>query len=132
MELVRAILIHAVVPFAGVALFLELRQKMLEADIEEPPTVALFILFATYGGWIVVILTLLFWYWSGMATLGFAYLMLAAPIVTLGLATAFYRRRRLSGYHAAGFWLNAVYVPWLLLLGAARVVYYGLSWREFF
>ena len=72
MELVRAILIHAVVPFAGVALFVELRQKILEADIEEPQTVPLFILFATYGGWIVVILTLLFWYWSGMATLGFA------------------------------------------------------------
>lgn len=132
MELIKAILIHAIVPFAGLALFLKLRQKMLEADIAEAPTVPLFILFATYGGWIVVILTLLFWYWSGMATLGFAYLMLAAPIVTLGLAIAFYRRRRLSDYHAAVFWLSAGYVPWLLLLGAARVAYYGLSWRDFF
>ncbi len=56
MELFRAILVHAVVPVAGVAVFLQLRQKMLEADIEGPPTLALFILFATYGGWIVVIL----------------------------------------------------------------------------
>jgi hypothetical protein len=132
MELLRFILIHGVVPLAGVALFLKLKQKMLEADIEEPPTLSLFILFATYGGWIVVILTALFWYWSGMATLGFAYLMLAAPIVTLALASALYRRRRLSGYHAAAFWLSAGYVPWLLLLGAARVVYFRLSWREFF
>jgi hypothetical protein len=29
---------------------------MLEADIEEPPTLAVFILLATYGEWIVVIL----------------------------------------------------------------------------
>ena len=131
MEEIRFILIHLVVPLAGVGLFLHLRRKMLDARIEEPPIILLFILFATYGGMIVAILTALFWYWSGMATLGLAYLLLAAPIVTLALAIALYRRRRLSGYHAAAFWLSAGYVPWLLLLGVARVLYSGLSWREF-
>lgn len=129
MEEIRFILIHLIVPLAGVGLFLRLRRKMLLAKIEEPPVVLLFILFATYGGMIVAILTALFWHWSGMATLGLAYLLLAAPIVTLALAIPLYRRRRLSGYHAAAFWMSAGYVPCLFLLGAARVVYYGLSWR---
>jgi hypothetical protein len=131
MDEIRFILIHLVVPLAGVGLFLHLRRKMLDAGIEEPPIILLFFLFATYGGMIVALLTALFWYWSGMATLGLAYLLLAAPIVTLALAIALFRRRRLSGYHAAAFWLSAGYVPWLLLLGIARVLYFGLSWREF-
>lgn len=132
MEEIRFILIHLAVPLAGVGLFLHLRRKMLLAKVEEPPVLLLFILFATYGGLIVAILTALFWYWSGMATLGLVYLLLLAPIVTLALAVVLYRRRHLSGYHAAAFWLSAGYVPCLLLLAAARVVYYGLSWREFF
>ena len=101
---------------------------MLFRSIEEPPIIALFILFATYGALIVLILTALFWYWSGMATLGLAYLILLAPLLTLGLAVAFYRRRRLSGYHAAAFWLSLGYVPCLLLLYVADTVYYGLPW----
>src|SRR6185437_1996033 len=71
-------------------------------------------------------LTALFWKWSGMATLGLAYLILAAPILTLGLAVALYRRPRISSYHTAAFWMSVGYVPCLLLLYAARIVYYGL------
>jgi hypothetical protein len=123
-------LIYLVVPLAGVALFLQLKRRMRDAEIEEPPTLLLFILFATYGGLIVAILTALFWYWSGMATLGLAYLLLVAPVVTLALAVVLYRRRRLSSYHAGAFWLSAGYVPALFLLAVARVLFYGLSWRE--
>ena len=128
MEMVRAILIHLVVPLAGIGLFLTLRRRMLDARIEEPPVVLFFILFATYGALLVLILTALFWKWSGMATLGLAYLILAAPILTLGLAVALYRRRRISGYHTGAFWMSVSYVPCLLLLYAARIVYYGLPW----
>jgi hypothetical protein len=127
MEQTRFILIHLVLPLAGVGLFLQLRRKMLVTEVEEPPILPLLILFATYGGLIVAILTALFWYWSGMATLGLAYLLLVAPVVTLALAIMFYRRRRLSSFHAATFWLGLAYVPCLILLAAARVVYYGLS-----
>lgn len=131
MEEIRFILIHLVVPLAGVGLFLLIRRNMLRAKIEEPPVLLLFILFATYGGLIVAILTALFWYWSGMATLGLVYLLLMAPVAIPALALVLYRRRRLSGYHAAAFWLSAAYVPCLLLLAAARVIYYGLSWQQF-
>lgn len=131
MNEIRSILINLVVPVVGVALFLQLRRRMRDEEIEEPPIIPLFILFATYGGLIIALLTALFCCWSGMATLGLAYLLLVAPIVTLALAVALYRRRRLSRYHAAAFWLSAGYVPWLLLLAVARVLYYGLSWQEF-
>ena len=128
MEMVRFSLIHLAVPLAGVGLFLTLRRRMLDARIEEPPVVLFFILFATYGALLVLILTALFWKWSGMATLGLAYLILAAPILTLGLAVALYRRPRISSYHTAAFWMSVGYVPCLLLLYAARTVYYGLPW----
>ncbi len=72
MEEIRFIVIHAVVPLAGLGLFLALRRRMLVACIEEPPILIFFVLFATYGGLIVALLTALFWYWSGMATLGLA------------------------------------------------------------
>jgi len=125
MEFVKPILINFVVPSAGIVLFLELRQKMLAANVEEPPSKALFVLFATYGGWLVVILTSLFGYWSGMATLGFAYLMLFAPLLMPAIAIAFFGRRVLSVYHRAVFWLSAAYVPWLILLGLAYSRLYG-------
>jgi hypothetical protein len=126
--MVRAILIHLVVPLAGLGLFLILRRRMLNAHIEEPPVILFFILFATYGALLVLILTALFWLWSGMATLGLAYLILVAPLLTLGLAVVLYRRRRISGYHTAAFWMSVGYVPCLLFLYAARTGYYGLPW----
>ena len=51
---------------------------MKDNNIESPPFVPLFLLFVTYGGWLIVLLTKLFWVWSGMATLGIAYLILTA------------------------------------------------------
>lgn len=50
----------------------------------------------SYGGLLQTVLTALFWYWSGMASLGFAYLVL---IATPGLPIAGFRlgpRPRLS------------------------------------
>jgi len=86
MELVRAILVNFVVPLAGLKLFLSLRERMLEEQIERPPLIPLFIIFATYGGLLVVVLTVLFWRWSGMASLGVFYLVLVAPVAMTVLA----------------------------------------------
>lgn len=79
MEVVNAILIYLAVPFAGVQSFLWLRNQMRAAQIERPPVVPLFIIFATYGGWLLIVLTFLFWYWSGMALFGLIYLVFIAP-----------------------------------------------------
>jgi hypothetical protein len=118
MEIVTAILIHLVVPLIGLSVFLRLRHKMLEAEIENPPVIPLFIIFATYGGWLMIVLTLLFWYWSGMALLGALYLMFLAPLVMIVVAVWSYRNRRLSRYHYGSFLASAGYpiIPFAVIL----------------
>ena len=81
MEIVKALLIHLVVPLVGLWMFMRLRDNMREAGIDNPPSVPLFIIFAAYGGWLMIVLTLLFWYWSGMAMVGTLGLLFLAPIV---------------------------------------------------
>ena len=124
MELVRAILVNFVVPLADVKIFLSLRERMLEEHIERPPVIALFIIFTTYGGLLMIVLTVLFWRWSGMASIGLFYLVLVAPVAMTVLAVILYRQRRLSSYHFVSFVASGVYpclvVPTVVLY---RVVY---------
>jgi hypothetical protein len=110
MEFAAATLIHFVIPISGLLLYLRLRKRMLTTGIPDPPIIPFFILFASYGGWLLVILTLLFWYWSGMATLGLAYLMFIAPIVTLALAVRLYKQRNMSSFHFGAFVASVLYI----------------------
>ncbi len=109
MELVRAILVNFVVPLAGLKVLLSLRERMFERQIERPPVVPLFIIFATYGGLLVVVLTILFLRWSGMASVGVFYLVLVAPIAMTVLAVMLFRQRRLSPYHFGSFIASGIY-----------------------
>ena len=127
MELIKAILIHLAVPLAGLQFFVWLRNKMRAAQIERPPVIPLFIIFATYGGWLMVVLTALFWYWSGMASLGLLYLVFIAPIVMTILAVALYRQRWLSGYHFGSFIASGIYPCILAVLVLARALLRGNS-----
>lgn len=110
MEMVKFLLIHIMVPAAGLQIFVWLRNGMRAAEIEHPPVIPLFIIFATYGGWLMIVLTLLFWYWSGMALLGAMYLMFLAPFVMLILAAWLYPQRKLSRYHFGSFLASAGYI----------------------
>jgi hypothetical protein len=83
---------------------------MFKTGIPDPPIVPFFFLFATYGGWLLVILTALFLGWSGMATIGIAYLMFIAPLVMLALTIRLYKRRNLSGFHLCAFAASAAYI----------------------
>lgn len=96
---------------------------MRAAQIERPPVFPLFIIFATYGGWLIVLLTMLLWYWSGMAVLGLIYLVFIAPVVMTVLAVLLYRQRRLSRYHFASFIASGIYPCILALLALARSLY---------
>jgi hypothetical protein len=113
-----ALLIHLALPAAGVLAFVRLTRRMARAGVSDPPVARLFMLFATYGGWLLVGLTGLFWYWSGMASAGVAYLLLVAPLVALGIAAATFRRRAASPYHRATFWAAALYAPAVAALWA--------------
>ena len=72
---------------------------MKSENIQNAPTVELFIIFSTYGGLLLVTLTTLFWQWSAMASLGASYLIIGAPIA-MGIIA--YRHRNtttISKYH---------------------------------
>ncbi len=62
----------------------------------------------------MIFLTALFWEWSGMASLGFFYLVLVAPFVTAALAWSLHRRRALSGFHRSAFVASVGYSSLML------------------
>ena len=111
MEVLRAVLIHLVVPGAGALLYLSIVRRMLDQQIKDPPVISLFIIFATWGSLLVLVLTRFFWYWSGMATLGLAYLVFLAPIAMGVIAVRIYLDRKLSRFHKGAFVASVAYVP---------------------
>jgi hypothetical protein len=123
MELVRTILVNLVLPLAGFQIFIWLRNRIRAAGIERPPIIRLFVILATYGGCVMVILTRLFWYWSGMAILGLIYLIFIAPIVMTVFAVTLYRQRGLSRYHLGLFIASSMYPCLLGVLAVVRSVY---------
>ena len=73
-----------------------------------------------FGGWLLVLLTALFWVWSGMASLGVGYLIFIAPIITAILAWRLRQSRTVSAYHRNAFLASIAYtglicVGWLVL-----------------
>jgi hypothetical protein len=108
-KVITAIGVNLVVPFLGVIAFAFLCRWMLRAQIKSPPFFSYFILFATFGGWLMVLLTALFWEWSGMASLGVFYLAFAAPFLTAVLAWSLRLRRTLSTFHRSAFYLSLGY-----------------------
>jgi hypothetical protein len=110
MELLIATLIHLVVPLAGLLLFLRLKHQMYQQQIPDPPITVLFLVFVTYGGWLMVILTGLFWQMSGMVTVGLAYLLLVAPLLMPVLAWCLYPARAKSKFHFGLFAACAAYL----------------------
>jgi hypothetical protein len=79
-----------------------------------PPFLSYFILFATFGGWLMVGLTALFWKWSGMASLGVFSLVLVAPFVTAGAAFSLRSRHTLSGFHRNAYIASVAYSALML------------------
>jgi hypothetical protein len=108
-EILVAIFIHLVVPIAGLGLFLRLRSKMTKEEILNPPTVELFIIFATYGGLLLMTLTSLFWKWSGLASLGAFYFITGAPVIMGLIAYRNYKRRHESKYRYWIYTLGLLY-----------------------
>ena len=106
---IAAIGVNILVPLLGVILFVLLCRRIRRARIQPPPFVQYFILFVAYGGWLMVLLTALFWEWSGIASLGFFYLVLIAPFLTAGAAFSLRRRYASSVFHRVAFIASLVY-----------------------
>ncbi|MDU0370430.1 hypothetical protein [Hymenobacter endophyticus] len=104
------IFIYIVVPIVCLCLHLFLCQWMQKQAID-PPFWALLLVMISYGGWLIILLTGLFWQWSGMASLGLFYLLFVAPFLMLGTAVSIARQQQLSVYHRWVFRASAGYIP---------------------
>jgi heme O synthase-like polyprenyltransferase len=74
-------------------------QRQLIQCFSGLPGAPLFLALISYGGWLLAVLTWLFWHWSGMASLGLAYLIFVAPILMIGVAWKLYDQRNQSPLH---------------------------------
>ncbi|NQY29899.1 MAG: hypothetical protein HRT69_10545 [Flavobacteriaceae bacterium] len=108
-EIIIAVTIHLIIPLTALIMYLGLVRKMKSEKIENPPTIDLFLTFATYGGLLLVTLTTLFWKWSGMASLGSFYLILGAPIVMGIIAYRNSKKKELSIYHLRTYKAGLLY-----------------------
>jgi fatty acid desaturase len=102
-EIIIAFTIHLIIPLVGLLLFLKLKHKMKRENIENPPTIEFFVIFATYGGLLLVALTTLFWQWSGMASLGLFYLIIGAPIAMGFIAYKQRQKKTISKFHSCTY-----------------------------
>lgn len=107
-EITIAIGIHFVIPLIGLLYYLWIISQMRKNRVPQAPAIELFIIFSTYGGLLLTILTTLFWKWSLMASLGSVYLILVAPIIMAIIVFKHNKTRSISTYH------NGVYVSGLL------------------
>lgn len=62
--MITFLIIHILIPVIGLVVFLFLAKRMTQADLPGGLVLELFLLFATYGGLLLVVLTSLFWQWS--------------------------------------------------------------------
>ena len=108
--------VNLLVPLMGIFGFRLLCREMYKSEIPFPPYISYFVLFSAFGGWLLVILTNLFWVWSGMASLGVFFLVLIGPFVTAGVALSLYGRRELSNFHLSAFIASIAYTFLMVVL----------------
>jgi hypothetical protein len=116
-EIIIALTIHLFIPLAGFLYFWQLKNRMENKNIKDAPTAELFIIFATYGGMMLVALTTLFWKWSGLASLGTFYLIIVAPILMGLIAYRNRENKEKSKYH------NWTYKSGLLYFAIAPITF---------
>jgi hypothetical protein len=124
-EAIIAVTIHLIVPLTGLAAFYFLTRKIRSDGIADPTLIiSLFLMFATFGGLLLVALTRLFWFWSGMASLGTFYLILGAPFVMGVISYLNFKGRHESVYH---LWTYRFGLLYFLITPAVFASFYLLE-----
>jgi len=108
-ETITGIIINLIIPMAGLLTYIGIIRKIKKERINNPPIIDLFLIFATYGGFLLVILTDLFWEWSAMASLGAFYLFIGGPIVMGIIAYRNYKIRHISQHHKWSYLCGLIY-----------------------
>jgi hypothetical protein len=93
------ILIYLALPFSGLFLFALLVLKMYNEKISNKPIAELFVVFLSYGGLLVFLLTVLFWHWSALALIGLLYLVFIAPILHIIIIIYLRKELKTSVFH---------------------------------
>jgi hypothetical protein len=107
--LITVLIIYLFIPLFGLFSYLRLIRRAEKEKINNLPKLELFILFSTYGGLLLVVLTQIFWEWSGMASLGMIYLVIFAPITMAVTAALNFKKRFLSKYHLCVYRASLLY-----------------------
>lgn len=94
METLIPISIYILVPILGLVLFLYTNKNLKPEEKKELYTLKLLIVFGCLGGLVLLLLTALFWKWSGLASIGSVFLILAAPILMALIAYDSLKRER--------------------------------------
>ena len=124
-EIIRAILIHLVTPAAGLACYLWLCNRMRQQGSPETLYASYFFLFFVLGGWLMILLTGLFWSWSGMASIGALFLTFISPFIATVITFGLRRVRSVSGFHRWAFRLTLLYA---IAVFALDVVWLTWTW----
>ena len=94
---------------------------MHRRDIPEPPYITYLFLFSVLGGWLMILLTGLFWYWSGMASIGALFLALISPFVASIFAFVLAGVRSDSVFHRWAFRISLCYAVAVFALDAVWI-----------
>ena len=106
--------IYVMVPLLGVWAFIFLTKRIKKENLLAPPFLSLFFTFLHYGGIFLVILTELFWKWSGMASIGTFYLFLGGPVISAITAFSLSKYRWDNPYYTRIYQLSILYIPLLM------------------
>lgn len=100
-EIITATCIYFLIPIIGLLYFIHLRDKMVKAQVTNPPVIELLLVFAIYGVLLIIILTAFFWEWSAPASLGVIFIVFIAPILMAFISVRLQTNKGLSKYHLA-------------------------------
>jgi len=87
------IAIYFITPIIGLLGFLYFIKKVVPKKDKTSFQINAFVTFFCLGGLLQIMLTILFWEWSGLASLGFAFLLLIAPFFMMFIAYKAYEQK---------------------------------------
>lgn len=112
MEVLIPLLIYLAVPLIGLFISLKLFENIDDNTIYFISLINV----AHFGGWLLILLTGLFWYWSGMAFLGGFYLVTFAPILSIGFFYWLIKNKRNLTRYKYALISSIIYIAFVFLL----------------
>ena len=115
--------IYFIIPIIGIGLYFILSKTLLDRGATTAFLAEILFLFICYGGWLLVILTGVFWEWSGLASAGTLFLIFISPLAMLGCAIHLFITRKSSRAHLLAFFAASFYIPLIFFaIGSASMI----------